>query len=251
MTPGVFTKRYPSSQAASQAAAHHAWLAEHAQPFRLPPILAVHASRIDFGFVDGRHAQVGDTLTVAAALGRAHAAAWASDLHHARLNTPRPLASGLDLADFVTPRLAALNRRQQTGHATAQQVVALLPLLSPHPAAPVAFYKDTNPRNVLIGARGEPVVIDLDDLTLAPFGYDLAKLLLTLAMSHGRLPTGTFTAALASYNQPLTAADLTPVTLAQLLDYAELHHLLTLPYLGRGGYRYPWPAVRPASEDLL
>jgi hypothetical protein len=38
---------------------------------------------------------------------------------------------------------------------------------------PVAFYKDTNPRNILITAAGQ--LITVDDLTLAPFGYDLAK----------------------------------------------------------------------------
>ncbi len=51
---------------------------------------------------------------------------------------------------------------------------------------PAAFYKDANPRNFLITPAG-PVTVDFDDLTLAPFGYDLAKLVVTLAMTYGAL----------------------------------------------------------------
>jgi hypothetical protein len=42
--------------------------------------------------------------------------------------------------------------------------------------------------NILITSIGRPVTVDIDDLTLAPFGYDLVKLVVTLAMTHGRLP---------------------------------------------------------------
>jgi hypothetical protein len=250
MKSAIFTKPYASGEELQRAAAHHAWLTEQAQPLRLAPIVALHADRIDFGFIDGRHAHVADAPAVAAALGQAHAAAWARELHRARLSVAHPLPGGRRLADFISPRIAALRRREQAGLASPQQVAAVLPLLHPHPATPVAFYKDTNPRNVLIPANGEPVMVDLDDLTLAPFGYDLAKLLVTLAMTHGSLPPDTFKAALARYNQPLIDVDLAPVTPAQFLSYTDLHHLLTLPYLGRGGYRYRWPTVRPSLEDL-
>ncbi|WP_214317024.1 phosphotransferase [Nonomuraea sediminis] len=248
-TSDTFAKPYRTSEDVHQAAAHHAWLTEHAHPLRQPPITAVHDDRIDFAFIHGRHTLIADLLTVATVLGRAHAAAWASDLHRARLTTPHPLPSGHVLADFVTPRVAALRRRHQAGLATTEQLAALEPLLEPVPGTPVAFYKDTNPRNVLITAAGEPVAVDVDDLTLAPFGYDLAKLLVTLSMTHGPIPVGYFTAALDFYNESLSEMSLEPVSLTQFLGHADLHHLLTLPYLGTGGYRHPWPTVRPALED--
>ncbi|SDG83989.1 Phosphotransferase enzyme family protein [Sinosporangium album] len=251
MTLATFTKSYSGREAVCQAVAHHAWLNQQAQPLRLPPILAVHTTSIDFGFVDGRHAQVNDAPAVAAALGHAHTAAWASDLHRAHLNRPHPLASSRSLTAFVAPRLAALRQRERDGYASSQEVAAVLPLLNLDPATRVAFYKDTNPRNVLMTAGSEPVMVDVDDLTLAPFGYDLAKLLVTLAMTHGPLPIGTFTGALTAYNQPLLAGAVTPVALSQLLDYAEIHDLLTRPYQGRGGYRYLWSDVRPVAENLL
>nr|MDT0667827.1 hypothetical protein [Micromonospora sp. DSM 115978] len=33
--------------------------------------------------------------------------------------------------------------------------------------------------------------------------------------------------------------------------FTELHHLLTARYLGRHGYRHPWPALRPWPEPPL
>ena len=41
-----------------------------------------------------------------------------------------------------------------------------------------------------------PAIVDFDDLTLAPFGYDLAKLVVSTAMTHGPLPAEAITAAL-------------------------------------------------------
>lgn len=244
----IFSKVYATREDLDQALAHHAWLSEHAGPLRLAPIAGVDVDRIDFAFVEGRHAGVADTSAVAAVLGRAHAAAWRSDLHRALLTTAHPLDGGRHMADFLSPRIAALHRRREAGLAGDQQVTAALQTLTTSPT-PVAFYKDTNPRNVLITADG-PVMVDVDDLTLAPFGYDLAKLLVTLAMTHGPLPAETFTTALTHYNQPLINTGLPPVPVGQLLDHADLHHLLTLPYLGQGGYRHPWPSVRPIPEEL-
>ncbi|MEW9533606.1 hypothetical protein [Microbispora sp. NPDC049125] len=239
----VFTKEYPSASACARAVAHHAWLAEHAPPLRQPAIAAVREHAIDFVFVDGRHAEVGDLPALAAALGWAHAAAWVSDLHRARLDTPHPidLRGTYVMDDFVSPRLAALKTRQLPEAAAP----AAERLLRAAATGPAAFYKDTNPRNILITLTGLQVNVDVDDLTLAPFGYDLAKLIITLAMTHGQLPADVVTSALAAYNDMLLRSSLAGVPLARLLDYAELHHVFTAPYLGRGGYRYPWPQVRP------
>ena len=245
----TFSKPYATRKALEQTIAHHTWLNEHAEPLRLPPIVTVHPDRIDFASIEGRHAISADAPVVATALGRAHASAWKSDLHRALLTAAHPLIGGHELPDFVSPRIAALRRHRHAGLVSARQVTAVQSLLATNPAMPVAFYKDTNPRNVLITTAG-PVMVDFDDLTLAPFGYDLAKLLVTLAMTYGRLPFETFTKPLACYNRPLIEAGLPTVSIDQFLDHAELHHLLTLPYLGRGGYRHTWPTVRPHLEDL-
>ncbi|MGI5274167.1 aminoglycoside phosphotransferase family protein [Nonomuraea sp. CA-218870] len=245
----IFSKTYATRADLDQTLANHAWLDEHAGPLRLASIVRVDVDRIDFAFVEGRHAVFADTLDVAAVLGRAHAAAWHSDLHRALLTTTHPLDGAHHMADFVSPRIAALRRRTEAGLIGEQQVTAAVQALLAASPAPVAFYKDTNPRNVLITADG-PVMVDFDDLTLAPFGYDLAKLLVTLAMTHGPLPIEAFTTALACYNQPLIDAGLLPVSVDQLLGHADLHHLLTLPYFGQGGYRHPWPSVRPCLEEL-
>ncbi|MEU4574612.1 phosphotransferase [Nonomuraea sp. NPDC023979] len=249
MSPGTFRKSYSSHQDLGRVVANHAWLAEHAKPLQLPTLVAVHADHIEFGFINGRHCSVDDAPTVAITLGQAHAAAWQSDLHRAMLTRSHPTSDTHELPDFASPRIRALDRHHEAGLISASELAVVRPLLEPHPAELAAFYKDTNPRNVMI-TSGDPVMLDLDDLTLAPFGYDLAKLLVTLAMTYGPLPSGAYAAALACYNRPLLDAGLPLVPIRRLLEYAELHHLLTLPYLGMGGYRHPWPTVRPTSEEL-
>ncbi|GAA3120179.1 hypothetical protein GCM10010466_08790 [Planomonospora alba] len=250
MNRKVFSKPYGSPGAALRAAAHHAWLAEHT-PLRQPELLAVHPERLDFEHIDGRHAGVEDLPTVAAVLGEAHASAWCGDLCRASLNAPHPLPWGHTLPGFAVLRRAVLDRHHRDGLITDEELEAAVDLLRTDPDEPTTFYKDSNPRNILITPAG-PTIVDTDDLTLAPFGYDLAKLVVTLAMTHGPIPPAAVTAALTAYNEGVASRTDAPaeVTPSRLLDHAWLHHLLTRPYLGRGGYRYPWPQVRPAPEDL-
>ncbi len=91
-----------------------------------------------------------------------------------------------------------------------------------------------------------PVTVDFDDLTLAPFGYDLAKLVVSLSMTYGALGSARITAALDAYNTATRhLPGVMPVTREQLMAWAEIHHILTSRYLGRAGYRHSWHAVRP------
>lgn len=199
-------------------------------------------------YVSGRHAVPADLEVLAGHLGDAHGAAWITALHSARLDTPYTAGRGMVILDFLNPRLTALDRRRDLGDALgADGAAGTVGLLLEHLRGPVAFYKDTNPRNILITPADRPVTLDVDDLTLAPFGYNLAKLIVALAMTHGQLPMSALERALDAYNTSAArhATQLRCTTLAQLLDFAEIHHVLTAPYLGRGGYRYPWPAVRP------
>jgi hypothetical protein len=149
-------------------------------------------------------------------------------LYAARLDHPFPVPGGLVITDFVSPRLPVLRD---------------MPLLDVR--APVALYKDANIQNAVITETGVGLV-DFDDLTLAPFGYDLAKLFVSAAMTHGRLDENLAERMLDVYNER-TAVCGPAATCArwQFETYAQVHGLLTARYLHRNGYRYPWPDVRP------
>ncbi|MEU8269699.1 hypothetical protein AB0B89_21395 [Sphaerisporangium sp. NPDC049002] len=243
MKTRVFTKAYETPQERAQALRHHTWLAEHVRPLRQPAIEAVGVTSIDFTYIDGRHPCVEDLPMLAVLLGDAHGAAWVSDLYQARLDVPHRTTSGYTMADFVTVRLASLDARRRSCHlADDEELASAKRLLHTSATGPAAFYKDTNSRNILITEGGIPVAVDVDDLTLAPFGYDLAKLIVTLAMTYGMLPPAAVRHALTLYNQAAARhnAQLSGTSMAQLLDHAELHRVFTAPYLGRGGYHYVW-----------
>ncbi|KPI15677.1 aminoglycoside phosphotransferase [Actinobacteria bacterium OK074] len=251
MTGRTFTKAYTTEALRAKAERNHAWLDRHALPMKLPRITASGPRELTFAWAEGRHAIPGDLERLAAHLGSCHAAAWCSTLHKAKL-TARYEPDGQDdpvLPAFIGPRAAALCQRFRTGHiAGTQSLDAALTLLHRTAYRPAAFYKDSNPRNFVVPTRGPLITVDTDDLTLAPFGYDLAKLIVTLSMTYGPLPNEDVEGALAAYNAAaaqLHHPHLGSTTLTQLMEYAELHGILTAPYIGRGGYRWPWTRVRP------
>jgi aminoglycoside phosphotransferase (APT) family kinase protein len=250
MTGRTFTKVYATEAKRETAQRNHEWLSRHAGPMALPPITGSRSRKLTLAWVDGRYAEPRDLERVARHLGSCHAAAWGNSLHKARLTTAF-VSDGQVLAGFVGPRAAALCRRFREGHVTSARALdAALALVHRAAGCPVAFYKDTNPRNILITPSGPPVTIDTDDLTLAPFGYDLAKLVVTLSMTHGPLPVDLVERALTAYNSAAAAhhQQLGRTTLTRFMEYAELHGILTAPYLGRGGYRWPWTRVRPTPR---
>jgi hypothetical protein len=87
--------------------------------------------------------------------------------------------------------------------------------------------------------------VDVDDLTLAPAGYDLAKLLLSWGMIHGRRPAVEDVLDIynASAGQELCNRD-------QLAVWLELHHVLTFRYRAIGHYAYAWPALRTPADRM-
>lgn len=244
-----FVKAYPTAQSRAAAEHHYRWLRNHVQPVQLPALLAVHDTSLEFAHVQGRHATPSDLVRIAAHLGDAHGAAWTNTLHAARMDQPHPINRDCTISDFISPRLAALHRRHQAGYLPADDLDVTQNILTTAATEPVTFYKDTNPRNILITAAGQLITVDVDDLTLAPFGYDLAKLVVTLAMTHGQIPDQLIESALDAYNTTAARheADLGHVDLQHLSQYTTLHHILTAPYLGRGGYRHPWPTVKPSA----
>jgi aminoglycoside/choline kinase family phosphotransferase len=227
MTTETFVKHYSDQHTAEAAAVHRKWLAGLNSGVRIPQLRAVQPGRLVFEHLGDRHLGPADLDAAARALGRIHAAAHTHEFHAASLDQPYT-APGLTITDFITPRAAALHH---------------LPL--PTAGRPVAFYKDANIRNFLRTDDGIALV-DFDDLTLAPFGYDLAKLIISTAMTFGQLTIEQIDQARELYNTEAGRAGAAATcTVDALRLYCEFHHHLTARYLHRNGYRHPWPHVRP------
>ncbi|MFC9329199.1 phosphotransferase [Kitasatospora sp. NPDC057015] len=238
-----FTKPYRTAAAASRAVAHHTWLDGLGMP--VPHLIAHHPQALEFQHLTGRHALPRDLPAVARLLGQTHTAAHRAALHAAHLDHDFDLPGIGTTAAFTSSRTARVRQvmasRSVPGPAfTTDQAVHVIESAADEPAA---FYKDSNPRNFLITPT-TITALDFDDLTPAPFGYDLAKLLVTTAMTHGPLPPGLTTEALAAYNQTAQY----PCNPARLADWMEIHHILTSPYLGRNGYSHSWHTLRPIER---
>lgn len=251
MTVIHFTKHYESPDQVAAAARHYTWIAAHAQPLRQPALTVVGPTSLTFDRIEGRPAQQGDLPRLARLLGDAHGTAWASDLRPAALNMPHPFRDGMLFGDYVSPREVALRKRLEQGYLPDKIALhAMLALLEKTAEGPTAFYKDSNPRNYVITEDGTVFVVDTDDLTLAPFAYDLAKLIATLIMTYGPLPAHATADALDSYNEAASRHDagLGTTDRERLNDFLALHSVLTAPYAGRNGYRYGWPFQRPRLQ---
>jgi aminoglycoside phosphotransferase (APT) family kinase protein len=177
-----------------------------------------------------------------------HGDAYARELHWARLPERYRTRAGHTLPGFPDRRTGAVARELRAGRVpdtrlTVHEAQELI--MEAHGAA--AFYKDANPRNFLITPEGSLVTIDFDDLTLAPFGYDLAKLIVALAMTHGPIPAADIAVALTSYNEAAArhCQSLPGVTWEELTGWAEIHHILTSRYATDGRYPYRWDQARP------
>lgn len=238
----LFIKPYPDEASTAATHAHYRWLAASAPVgVELPALLHVRPQTLVFEHLEGATPVTKDLADVAAALGRLHHAT-AAGLADARLDRPHD-AAGLTITDFVASRRAALHT---AGRARGVAAARLDYVLDYATGLPPAIYKDANLRNFLLTERGVAVV-DFDDLTLAPFGYDLAKLVISTAMTHGPIPAAGIAEALQRYNAH-TAPN--SCTLDDLACWAELTWLLNTPYTGRNGYTQPWPALRPWADPL-
>jgi hypothetical protein len=243
----LFTKRYPDAGARQRAEASYRWLASLHGPAHLPELLAASGQDLCFEHIDGRHALPQDLTMLAAHLGGLHGGAYTAQLHHAQLGHAYRSPSGCLLPGFPDGRAGAVARELTAGNVPgAALTVAQARHLIAGAGGPAAFYKDANPRNFLITPAGTPVTIDFDDLTLAPFGYDLAKLTVTLAMTHGPLPPAAITEALNAYNTATSnrCQALPAVTQDELANWAEINHILTSRYAADGRYPHRWNQSR-------
>jgi hypothetical protein len=231
VTAAVFVKDYQDPHSALAARAHRDWLAALDSGVRVPHLRSAEPLRLVFEHLGDRQPGPDELGALARALGRLHAAAHTEHLHAARLDAPFTSPNGLVVDDFVSSRRELLDG-----------------MAMPMSGRPVAIYKDANIRNFLLTGDGVAIV-DFDDLTLAPFGYDLAKLVVSTAMTHGRLDPGEVEQALDVYNSHTSEADGgVGCSLDQLKVYAEFHHVLTARYLHHNGYHHAWPEVRPWRE---
>ncbi len=229
MSPAVFVKRYTDPARGIAAQAHLRWWHQLDSGVRLPHLYPSTATHLLLERLDGRPPEPADLPDLAAALGQLHGSAFARELHAASLNRPFDTARGTTLPDFCTSR---------------RHVLSQLGLTCAH--LPAAVYKDANVRNFILTASG-PALIDFDDLTLAPFGYDLAKLVVSTAMTYSSLSGTQIEQTRAAYTHSVEIAGgpTDSCTPTQLAAYAEVHHVLTARYLHRNGYQHPWPTVRP------
>lgn len=246
-----FVKHYASSSARQAAEANYRWLAGLETRLRLPELTAASGPVLCFERIEGRCARPEDLVMLAAHLGDVHGSAHAAELHQARLNQPYRAVRGHMLPSFPHRRADAVARELRAGNVPGNELMSVArgQRLLAGADGPAAFYKDANPRNFLITPDGLPVTIDFDDLTLAPFGYDLAKLVVTLAMTYGALPGEQIAAALCAYNTAAArpCAALPGVTWAELMNWAEIHRILTSRYAADGRYPRRWHEVRPAN----
>ncbi|MEV0915717.1 phosphotransferase [Streptomyces sp. NPDC049967] len=244
MTVPPFTKRYATPERAAGAVRHYRWINENAKPLRQPALYTVGADSLTFERIEGRCVRPEDLPRMAELLGHAHGAAWASDLQSASLGTPHLFQDGTKFDDYLGPREIALRRRHQQGHLPNKAALhAMLGLLEATAQGPWAFYKDSNPRNFIITPTGDIVTVDTDDLSLAPMGYDLAKLIATLHLTYGPVTAQAVNGALLAYNATAGSygARLGTTDRERLDDFLALHAVLTAPYIGCNGYRYSWP----------
>lgn len=242
MTPRTFRKTFRDAASARAAIEHHRWLVGLDADVDLPVVVQNIGTVVEFEFVAGPTATPRDAVVVAEALGRVHRAAWGAGLDRVDVNQPYLLPSGHTISGFAPPRRARLR-------------AALASVSSPLSAdiverwlgadLPAALYKDANPRNVIISPTRGPVLVDFDTLTLAPVGYDLAKFIVTLAMTFGDLPRELVLNTLETYRTAMgIGAAECPLEYVQV--WAELHHLLTAPWIGRH-YTHSWKHTRPWS----
>jgi Ser/Thr protein kinase RdoA (MazF antagonist) len=248
----AYVKRYPDPAASNRAHANYRWLAALGTPVRLPGMVpASDQDHLAFEQVEGRHVMPADLPMLADHLGGVHGVAYVRELHRARLGQPHHTQAGHVLPGFPDGRLQAIARELQAGTVPGVRLsVARAKRLIADADGPAAFYKDANPRNFLITPDGNPVTIDFDDLSLSPFGYDLAKLIVTLAMTHGLIPAPDIATALSAYNASTArhCAALPGVEWEELMNWAEIHHILTSRYAADGRYPYRWDQARPATR---
>jgi Ser/Thr protein kinase RdoA (MazF antagonist) len=238
----LFVKRYPSPQRAQTALANYTWLSSLDSGVTFPKLVSATESRLVFNTVNGDTPGPVHLPQLANAVGHLHRAA-APRLASSSAD-PKQQAFLSGIKDFPESRREALRHSGGKSELCSETISQILPFAA---SQPCTFYKDSNLRNFILTGDAVVVVVDFDDLTLAPYGYDLAKLIVSSAMTHGQLTVLAISETLSAYN---AAVGWEACTLRRLALWAELNWLLTAKYLGRNGYTHPWPQLRPWTNPL-
>lgn len=237
---GVWIKEYETPSAARAAALNHAWL--RAMGLNVPQLAAwtPASRRLCLGYVGGASPVGLDELSVAVEQIGAWHGAVAGHLSDTA-GSALVLGPGVEISPFMPTRIDALTA-SATGYG---QVIApddLSRIASVVSRSRPSVYKDMNVRNVLVDG-GTVWHVDFDDLTLAPAGYDLAKLLLSWAMTHGRRPP--MSQLIATYNG---AARGGLCSYEELALWMELNDVLTRRYRSTNRYVHSWSEMRTAED---
>ncbi|TDC73012.1 phosphotransferase, partial [Actinomadura sp. 7K507] len=217
----------------------------------VPDLLNRDGPRLVFTHVRGRHATPTDLPDLARVLARFHSAAH-QHLAVAPTSQPHTTARGLTIPGFRERReqrlldLLAAPTPPDTP-LTADDVHTWMEYSD---GLPATVYKDANIRNFLLTGTSAPVAVDFDVLTLAPLGYDLAKLVVTAAMTYGALDKLLIAETLDRYNTFLDDTDLPGCTRPQFTAWTQMHHILTSPYLGSNDYQFSWVPTQRAMASF-
>jgi hypothetical protein len=249
----VFTKRYADRAALEAAERHYHWLAEYIGVLRLPRLLGSDGSELLFEFTAGRIAGPADLAELAEHLGDVHSTAMAGPLATVDLvSRPTSPLKTVFARPYFTTRAAVLLERYREGYVGTRRELARLGwALERSAQLPAAFYKDANCRNFIIQeSAAMPVTVDFDDLDLAPMGYDLAKLVVSLHMTYGPMPASTIHTALDGYNRATQThvPETAPLSIDQFGDLVALQITLNAPYLGCHDYIHPADKLMTETE---
>lgn len=238
----TWIKIYPSDEDSARAAGHYNWINDTGH-LALPELLRRDGHQLTFTRIDGRHPTPLDLPYVGRALARFHAAAQ-QHLGGVSAGQPHHTRHGITIPAFTYRRQQRLLELIAAPWRSTWLTPGRVQTWMDHAARrPAAVYKDANVRNFLI-THTRTIAIDFDTLTLAPLGYDLAKLVVSAAMTYGPLPAALPHRTLAEYNAILSAFGLPGCTTEEFDTWTEVHHILTSPYQGTNGYRYTWSTVR-------
>ncbi|REF00526.1 phosphotransferase [Thermomonospora umbrina] len=234
----TWTKTYRTSEAAKTAALYHSWIRDLGQ-LSTPDLLHQDSHTLIFTHVPGHHPSPDDLPAIASTLAGFHIAAC-RHLASAQMNQPHDIGRGVIISGFTE------RREQRLRHLLAEPSSLNTPLTAEKVSAWMArvaahrptVYKDANIRNFLL--TPDVVAVDFDTLTLAPLGYDLAKLIVSAAMTHGPLNFDLMNTTLTTYNEHLSQAGLPTCSNEEFTTWLQMHHVLTSPYIGLNGYRFPW-----------
>ncbi len=231
MTP-VFVKHYTTAENASRALQAYRWFASM-NVLTVPQLLEWSPTSMTYEFVVGRHASIEDLNALARQLGQLSAHVRSAELSGRQNLEAAVIGRSLRLEDFAVSKDAWIAKHgaelSNSEQASFQRVLSV--------TRQADLYKDANLRNFLITASGLTVTLDYDSLTVAPTGYDLAKLIVSLYMAGYDVGKDEMTSALDAFNADGSAG----VLPADLSDYLAVNGALTRRYVGANGYVRSWP----------